>query len=607
MLVTHAFRAARRALGLPRGIGILLDRRTRLRLVLAVSLGLVIAALEVVALAAILPLMTLLQDPTAHSRAVTIVGDAIGTHDANHLAIAFAIIVLGLYVVKAFANIAYQWWQVGFIQHEQVKTARLLFDHYLRAPYAFHLRRTTADLVSTMNDAVGQVYVSVVNASLMALADLLTIVAIMVTLLVIMPLPTLAAVGYFLSAALLFQRWAKPRSLAYGRAQIEGSIGIFRAATEGLGNVKLVLLRATQPYFVGRYTTARTLQVEAQRRAGFITALPKHILEVLFVVGIGVMTGLVLLQGSGPSALTSVALFAAAGFRTLPSIVRFLGSMNSMRVGRFSVDKVLADVNEALATVVDPADEGSAITFRREVGARSVSYTYPASSTEVLHTVDLTLPFGSSTALVGPSGAGKSTLVDLLQGLLDPTHGQILVDGMDIRTSLQSWRRQVGSVPQDVVLIEGSLRQNVAFGLPQEEIDDQAVLDALQQAQLGDLINGLPDGIDTAVGERGSRLSGGQRQRLGIARALYGSPPLLVFDEATSALDNETEHRITQTLAELRGRTTLVVVAHRLSTVRHCDRIVYLEEGRLEAIGTFDELSTTHAAFARLVALGQLT
>lgn len=153
MLVTHAFRAARRALGLPRGIGILLDRRTRLRLVLAVSLGLVIAALEVVALAAILPLMTLLQDPTAHSRAVTIVGDAIGTHDANHLAIAFAIIVLGLYVVKAFANIAYQWWQVGFIQHEQVKTARLLFDHYLRAPYAFHLRRTTADLVSTMNDA----------------------------------------------------------------------------------------------------------------------------------------------------------------------------------------------------------------------------------------------------------------------------------------------------------------------------------------------------------------------------------------------------------------------------------------------------------------------
>ena len=235
-----------------------------------------------------------------------------------------------------------------------------------------------------------------------------------------------------------------------------------------------------------------------------------------------------------------------------------------------------------------------------------VSFRYPGATEDALSSVSVTLAHGSSIAFVGGSGAGKTTLVDVILGLHDPYEGRVTVDGVDIAGRKRRWQTNVGYVPQDVYLLDATLAENIAFDQDSSTIDNAALVRAIAQAQLDDMVARLPSGVDTQVGERGSRLSGGQRQRIGIARALYRRPELLVLDEATSALDNETEHRINETIRELHGAITLVVVAHRLSTVRHADQIAFMNQGRVECVGTFDEVREQSPEFERLVRLGSM-
>jgi ABC-type multidrug transport system fused ATPase/permease subunit len=255
--------------------------------------------------------------------------------------------------------------------------------------------------------------------------------------------------------------------------------------------------------------------------------------------------------------------------------------------------------------VVDP-DPTKRLGLHDRLVLEDVSFSYRTSTAPVVRHVDLTVEKGSSLALVGSSGAGKSTLVDLILGLQEPTAGRILVDGIPIDDDLPSWQRSIGLVSQDVTLLNGSLLRNIAFGVDEADIDRTRLEEAIHLAQLDTMIADLPEGLDTDVAERGARLSGGQRQRVAIARALYTVPDLLVLDEATSALDNEVEYELTKTIDSLHGSMTIIVIAHRLSTVRNCSYIAYLEEGEVVAMGTFDELRRSNAAFARLVELAEM-
>lgn len=594
-------------LGLPAGTGLLFSRATRLKLVGALCGLLLIALLEIVALAAVVPLMQVLTGYAPESDLVAAVQGALGIADPDQLAGVLAALVLGLYLVKALVTLAFRWWLLGMMAAEQIATSTRLFDYYLRAPYKLHLRRTTPDLLSTMNDAVGQVYGLVVTGSILALVDLFTISAVVMTLLIAFPVPTLAAALYFLIATLVFQRWAKPRMLEIGEEVILSTRGMFQSALEGLGTIKEVQVRGAQGYFLRRYVASRSSAANALRRSAFFAELPKHLMEILFLLGIGVMTAVVFSQDSADRALSVIAVFATAGFRLLPSIVRALASLNNVRIGQFSLDRVLDDMRSALGDTPRAGTAALPMPFTRGIRVREVDFTYDDSSTPVLQGVDVTIPFGTSVAIVGGSGAGKSTLVDIVLGLLEPVSGQVLVDGVDIRDNIDGWRAHLGMVPQLVWLIDGTIRDNVAFGQERSAINDDDVWAALRAADLEDTVRSMPGGLDADGGEQGVRLSGGQRQRIGIARALYRQPSLLVLDEATSALDNETERRITDTIADLRQDLTVLVVAHRLSTVRHCDLIVFLKEGRVTAAGTFDELRASSPDFARLVDLGALT
>ena len=310
-------------------------------------------------------------------------------------------------------------------------------------------------------------------------------------------------------------------------------------------------------------------------------------------------------------------LFATACIRILPNATRMIANLGSIRANEFASEEVakvirsMSPEEQRLQMVefkdeIDPATIINSDIEPVDVQIDNLVYRYPDGDKDVLKDIQLDVPAGTSVAFVGGSGSGKTTLVDLILGLLTPTSGTISSQGKDIHTDLPSWDQKIGYVPQDPYLGNGTLREAVAFGIPKQYIDEDRVLYCLELAELMPVVETLEDGIDTPIGENGNRLSGGQRQRVGIARAMYRNPSLLIMDEATSALDNETEHKITQTINRISQEITVIIVAHRLSTVRNVDQLVYLSQGRIANKGTFKEVQAANEEFANLVRLGQL-
>ncbi len=470
-------------------------------------------------------------------------------------------------------------------------------------------RRSGAELMRTMDTAVLQVFSMTIGGLMSAFSSSVSILAVLVALVIVAPLPTLVLVVYFGAAGLLYLRIAKPRARAAGRTMNEASVAGWKAAFSALGALKEVNLRGSQEIFVAAFEDAQIRGARAGRMATFLGSLPRYILEVLFILAVGLVLLAGTVQGAAGSggALGVLALFVAAGFRLLPSITGLVGE-HEQHPGRQRRRRHRARARCCGRAATDrrPARRRSPLPFTRELRLDGVTFRYPGSEVDVLRDVSMTMPFGTSLAVVGGSGAGKTTMVDLVLGLHQPARGAIYVDDVDIADQQRRWRENLGYVPQDTYLLDASLLENVAFDVPREEIDRDAVMDAVEHAQLRELVESLPDGLDAQVGERGTLLSGGQRQRVGIARALYRHPKLLVLDEATSALDNETEHEISRAVRGLSGTVSVIVVAHRLSTVRNVDRIVFLKHGRLASSGTFEELRHSDADFARLVQLGSL-
>lgn len=594
-----------RMIGIPAGAGVLFSHHARVRLALVLAGSLAVALLEMVAVAAVLPLMQLLTGVDQGRGITERLASLFGTSTRNELAIVLALVVFVGFIAKASLTLVFRWWMLGTLMRQEIRTSTLLLTYYLRAPYALHLKRHTGELLRNMNDAVVQIYSLVVGGTIAGIGELLGVTAIVAILLVLQPVPTLVVMLYFAVGAILFQRKFRTRMEEAGELTMSSSLGIYRAATQALGGVKEIQLRGSEDYFLTRFERSRTIASGAGRSRAFLSELPKHVMEVMFIIGVGLMTVVVFAGEPSSQAVSLVALFAAAGFRVLPSVVRAMASLNAVRTGRPALALVLADLHDA-QRFESAQIGGTPLRLEDSFRLEDVHFRYGPKLPDVLRGITLSVPAGSSVALVGGSGAGKTTLVDLMAGFHQPTSGRVLRDGIDIATNPADWRAGVSIVPQSVYLTDGSFRENIAFGVEPELVDEERLFRVIDQAQLQDLLADYADGVDTPIGESGDRLSGGQRQRIGVARALYADPTFLILDEATSSLDNETERRITSTVEALSGTVTTVVVAHRLSTVRNCDQIVFLQDGVVAANGTFDEVRSASEEFDQLVRLGNL-
>lgn len=574
---------------------------------LAILGSLVIAALDTLGVAAMLPLMQLLTGADTDTGVLGFFSRAIGTDDTRSLILAVAGVVGGAFVLKTLVSVGFRWWLLGHTTKMGAQAATELFRRYVHAPYWAHRQRKVAEVHRALASAIPQTYSQVLLGYLSIVPDLLSIIAIAMVLLFVSPLATVIAVIFFSSITLGLQWRLKKVHRNIGEELAEGDLQAWNALMPGINGFRESRLSGTTGTFVGRFGTAKLRSARASRKLSLVSELPKYVLEIGLIVGIALIAVVLFATASPEYALSTLGVFAAAATRMLPTLNRIMATAAGIRAGSVGMRILTDEISTLQEDGYHNASRLTVESFSGDIRFDQVSFRFPDSDTAVLRDISTVITSGTTVAFVGGSGAGKSTLLDLLLGLLEPTYGTVTSGGRNIYSDIAAWHSQIGVVPQDVFVLDDSVRANIAYGLTDIEIDDARLNEAIERAQLTGIIDQLPNGLDTHLGERGVRLSGGQRQRIGIARALYRRPEILVLDEATSALDNMTERKITETIESLSGDMTIVIVAHRLSTVKNADRVVYMSQGRIETEGTFSEVERLNPEFARLVELGRLS
>lgn len=542
--------------------------------------------LETLGVGLVIPALALLTQPDFSSKHSTLqpIFRFLGNPNQHTLVIHGMLVLVWVYLIKALFLAYLVWKQSKFAFGVQVHLSQRLFTVYLRQPYTFHLQRNSAQLVHNITGEVSM-FVSAITQTMNLLTESLVLVGLCVLLLVVEPLGALVVVSTLSVASLGFHRLTRRRISRWGEArQLHEGLRI-QHLLQGLGGAKDVKLLGRETDFLEQYRMHNAQSAHVGQLQATLQQLPRLWLELLAVSGLAILVISMLAQGRALEAiLPTLGLFAAAAFRLIPSVNRVLSAVQSLRYGLAMIDTLHSELK--LATPETARRCVPISPFRAKLELNKVTYAYPGASVAALKEISLTIHVGEYVGFIGSSGSGKSTLVDILLGLLTPDSGELRLDGEDIHYALRNWQDQIGYVPQSIFLTDDTLIRNVAFGLLSEQIDESAVWRAIRAAQLEDFVHSLPMKLNSLVGERGIRLSGGQRQRIGIARALYHDPAVLVLDEATSSLDTATEREVMHAVCALHGHKTILIVAHRLSTVEHCDRLYRLEQGRVVEEGS---------------------
>ncbi len=516
--------------------------------------------------------------------------------------------LVGIFIVKSAYIIAYNYFESRFIYRRQYTISHRLMRSYMQAPYIFHLQKNTAVLLRNIAQEINVLISNVITNFLKVTREVVMALGILIFLFVVEPLITLAIISLSVLGAGTFILFNKKKVKEYGLEEQECRSQMIKALNQGLGGIKdaRVLNREEELIEKFRVQAHRSTQLKAYIR--FVQQVPRPVFETTAVLGMLLVAGLLVWQNRPMSAIIPIlALFGFATVRLMPSIQKIVSMYTKLRYNLASLDPIYGDIKKLEydnARFNDDRKRKDKLKFENEIRIQNLSYHYPGSDEQAIDKISLTIAKGEAVAFVGSSGAGKTTIVDIILGLFEPDEGEIYVDGTNIQDNLSAWQKNVGYIPQTIYLADETLRANVAFGVPEAEIDDNKILEAIKLAQLEMLLERLPNGLDTIIGENGTRLSGGQRQRLGIARALYHDPKVLVMDEATSALDNITEKQIINAIEALREDHTLIMIAHRLTTVKNCDKLYFMEQGSIVQEGSYYDLVDTNIRFREMALEG---
>jgi len=582
------------------------DERKRAGLLMVMIV--VMALLDMLGVASILPFMAVLANPelvhtNAVLEAVFTASRYIGIKSSDQFLFALGVLVFVLLVTSLAFKALTTYAQTRFVLMREYSIGKRLVEGYLHQPYSWFLNRHSADLGKTILSEVG----TVVNVALNPLMNLImqstVALALLILLIIVDPLLALS-VGVVLGLAYagiftIMSDWLK----RLGQARIEANKERFTAVIEAFGAAKEVKVGGLEQTYIQRFAKPAEIYAKGQATAQIIAQLPRFALEAIAFGGmLLVILYLMAKSGSFASALPIIALYAFAGYRLMPALQQIYGAVTQLRFVGSALDALHHDLI-SLQTVYAQHKNLSPVRLSQAITLNQVCFSYPNASQQALNNISISIPVKSKVGFVGATGSGKTTTVDVILGLLKPQEGSLVIDGQPITdTNRRQWQRSIGYVPQQIYLADQSVAANIAFGVDAKDIDKHAVERAAKISNLHEfVVNDLAQGYDTIVGERGVRLSGGQRQRIGIARALYHSPQVLILDEATSALDNLTEQAVMEAVNNLGGDITVIMIAHRLSTVRQCDQIYLLEQGELKASGTYEELLEKSSEF-RLIA-----
>ena len=593
--------------GLLRSLWSHLGARRRHQFVLLLVLMLISACAEVVTLGAVLPFIGILTAPDVVFQypIVNTIAAAFGIVSADQLVLPLTIMFASVALLAGAIRILFLWTSTRLAFDSGADLSLEVYRRTLYQHYQVHVSRNSSEVISGTSKVDGVVH-GVLLPLLTIVSSIVLLVAIMGALIAINPLMASAAVAGF-GISYVFIAWlARNRLRRNSRRIAFEQTQVIKALQEGLGGIRDVLLDGTQPLYLDIFRRANHALRRAQANTIFIGGSPRFAMEFFGMVLIAALAyGLSRQAGGVATALPMLAALALGAQRLLPAMQQSYGAWTSIAGSHGS----LSDIIELLE---QPLPEGmqepipAPLPFRDEINFNAVRFRYSSDGPWVLDGLNFKIPKGARVGFVGSTGSGKSTTLDLLMGLLMPTEGELLVDGHSISgTRRRSWQRTIAHVPQSIYLADTTLTENIAFGVPRDAIDLQRVQQVARQAQIADFIESQPDGYNAFVGERGTRLSGGQRQRIGIARALYKQASVLIFDEATSALDSTTEQSVMDAIEDLNRDLTILLIAHRLTTVQRCDTIIELEHGRVVAQGTYDqllELSPSFRGLAKTVA-----
>lgn len=514
------------------------------------------------------------------------------------------VFLVGIFVIKSAYVIGYTYFEAKFIYRRRYIISKRLMTSYMQAPYTFHLGRNTSELLRNITGEVNIVVNAIITTLLKISKEVIMTAAVLTFLLIAEPLITLLIMLLSGAGAGSFILFVRNRMKLYGLEEQVRRGAMIKAVQQGLAGIKDVRVLNRESEFIEVFRKEAYGSSKLMASLQFIKQVPKPIIETTAVIGMLCISLLLVWQGRPMSAIIPIlTLFAMATVKLMPSIQTITSMYTNLRYNMVSINPVYDDLKELEEynnRLLGDREKNIRLQLNSSINADSVRYRYPNSEEQAIDGVSFSIPKGAAAAFVGSSGAGKTTIIDLLLGLLEPESGAIRVDGNDIQNNLSAWQRNIGYIPQSIYLADETLRCNIAFGVPEKEIDDEKVQQAAELAQLGKMIQGLPDGLETIVGEQGTRLSGGQRQRVGIARALYHNPEVLVMDEATSALDNITEKQITAAIDSLKGDRTIIMIAHRLTTVKDCDIIYFMEDGKIVQSGTYRELIKANQHFREM-------
>jgi ATP-binding cassette, subfamily B, bacterial PglK len=577
-----------------------LPRQLRWRWAAMLPLALVAAALETVGAAAVFLLIKVISDP-AGIRQLPFAAwiPAHMAHGGRDAVLWMSLGVAVFYLLKNGLLGLFVYMHQKVVCDSEAALARRMFEGYLALPYAMYMRRNSAEVVRNVSDSVTRVFERVLWPAVSIVTELLIVAGIVTVLVWTAPWPTVFAVGGLFGLLALLLKLTRRRIGRWGGEERRLKKEVLETVQQTFGGLKEIRVMGREAFFDERFSRRHEQLARVLCLYETFGAAPRLIVETLFIFGMLLVLVLVTAQAGPSQAMPILGLCAYGGFRVVPSVNRLLLAWTSTRFGAATVDQLYDDLRLFEATA-ETANGGS-LAFEGRIVIDRVRYAYDGAATPAVHDLSLTIRRGESIAIVGATGAGKSTLVNLILGLLRPAAGSITVDGRDIFDNLRGWRRLIGYVPQEVYLFDDTLRRNIALGRKDSDIDASKLAAAIRMAQLEAFVAALPLGVETVIGERGVRLSGGERQRVAIARALYSEPELLVLDEATSALDNRTERELARAIEGLQGGRTIIVVAHRMTTVRRCDRLVFLRFGRIEGEGKFDALLETNAEFRAMV------